>query len=654
MNWRTIKLGEVIKHRKCIITIDNDAEYKLCRVQLHRKGVVLRDVVQGSMIKTKKQQICKSGDFLVAEMDAKFGGYGFVPEELNGAIVSSHYYLFELNTNKIRPKYLEVISKLLILQDQIKAIGSTNYSSIRPASVLDWEIPITEIENQVQIEKLFENATENGNKLSTELTHQLDLVKQLRQAFLREAMQGKLTEAWRASHPELISGPNSARQLLAKIKTEKDKLIKNGKLRSQKPLPPIKEDEIPFEIPKSWEWCRLGEICITNGRIGWKGLTASEYTKSGPLFVSVHSLNYGDYVDYTQAFHISQERYNESPEIMLQNEDILICKDGAGIGKLGIVQNLNEQATVNSSLLLIRKLIGLDSKYIYYFLLSSHFQKIVNSRIMGATTPHLYQRDLVGFLLALPPVQEQQLIVAKLDELMQYCDQLEGSIKTSQRQNEMLLQQVLREALEPKFKTESKVIDLKTRRCNSSEKAILAGHIINLTNSEDFGRVKFQKLLYLIEHLCKLDLNSYYQRKVAGPHDGELLSEIESTLEHHRFYKIRQSNERNHRVSYTALSYASELEDLYKENFISESSELDELLSKFKNSTWEQCEIVATLYAVWNNRIIRQEQITDELLKQDFLNWDKKKIKYQDRLEGALEWMKRKMIIPDGWGKIIE
>jgi len=283
--------------------------------------------------------------------------------------------------------------------------------------------------------------------LSSEQAYQLSLVKQLRQSFLREAMQGKLTKEWRELHPEPVEG---ATELLAKIKAEKEQLIKEKKIKKQKSFSSITEEEIPFEIPEKWLWCRLGEICETNGRIGWKGLTASEYKKSGPLFLSVHSLNYGDYVDYSQAFHITQERYDESPEIMLQDNDILICKDGAGIGKLGIIRNLEEQATINSSLLLIRKYKNINSKYIYYFLLSSHFQKIVNERIMGATTPHLYQRDIVGFFFALPPLSEQKRIVAKLDELMAFCDSLEESIKNSQEQNEILLQQVLREALEPK------------------------------------------------------------------------------------------------------------------------------------------------------------------------------------------------------------
>jgi type I restriction enzyme S subunit len=160
----------------------------------------------------------------------------------------------------------------------------------------------------------------------------------------------------------------------------------------------------------------LGDAAELSGRIGWKGLTAKEYTREGPLFLSVHSLNYGDYVDFRDAFHISQERYDESPEIMLREGDVLICKDGAGIGKLGIVGELPSDTTINSSLLLIRAQECVLPKYLYFILSSPYFQKIVKSRLQGATTPHLYQRDISEFPVYLPSLSEQQRIVAVLDQ----------------------------------------------------------------------------------------------------------------------------------------------------------------------------------------------------------------------------------------------
>jgi len=169
-------------------------------------------------------------------------------------------------------------------------------------------------------------------------------------------------------------------------------------------------------VTVSWETQRLGDVADLQGRIGWKGLTAKEYTQKGPYFLSVHSLNYGDYVDFRDAFHISQQRYDESPEIMLQADDVLICKDGAGIGKVGIVGDLPGQSTINSSLLLIRAKPNILPKYLYHVLQSPYFQRIVQSRLEGATTPHLYQRDIATFPVHLPPFEEQRRIVAVLDE----------------------------------------------------------------------------------------------------------------------------------------------------------------------------------------------------------------------------------------------
>jgi type I restriction enzyme, S subunit len=169
-------------------------------------------------------------------------------------------------------------------------------------------------------------------------------------------------------------------------------------------------------MKNGWQRKQLGELAELKGRIGWRGLTAKEYTESGPLFISVHSLNYGDYVDVRDAFHISEARYAESPEIMLREHDVLICKDGAGIGKVGIVGELPDRATINSSLLLIRCNRDIRPKFLYYCLSSPYFQQIAASRLNGATTPHLYQRDITEFPVVLPPLCEQERIVGILDE----------------------------------------------------------------------------------------------------------------------------------------------------------------------------------------------------------------------------------------------
>jgi type I restriction enzyme S subunit len=134
--------------------------------------------------------------------------------------------------------------------------AGTSKEAIGLKSFGNYKLPYFEINKQIFTREQFVNAQISKTELVSEFSHQLGIVKQLRQAFLKEAMQGKLTAKWRKENPDI----EPASKLLAKIKAEKEKLVKEGKLKKQKPLPAIKEDEIPFEIPESWEWCRLGEI----------------------------------------------------------------------------------------------------------------------------------------------------------------------------------------------------------------------------------------------------------------------------------------------------------------------------------------------------------------------------------------------------------
>jgi type I restriction enzyme S subunit len=149
--WPKVKLEEVLRKRKEFVPIDDLATYKRPRVQLHAKGIVLRDEVPGALIKTKKQQVCQSGELLVAEIDAKVGGFGIVPEFLDSAIVSSHYFLFSIDESKLNRRYLDFFIRTPAFFDQIKAQGSTNYAAIRPSEVLDYQIPLPPLTEQRRI-----------------------------------------------------------------------------------------------------------------------------------------------------------------------------------------------------------------------------------------------------------------------------------------------------------------------------------------------------------------------------------------------------------------------------------------------------------------------------------------------------------------------
>lgn len=149
--WPRVTLGEVLTHRKEFIQIDDLSEYKRCRVQLHAQGVVLRDTVPGAEIKTKKQQVCRAGEFLVAEIDAKLGGYGIVPPDLEDSIVSSHYFLFGIEPAKLNRRFLDFYIRTADFFEQVAAQGSTNYAAIRPSHVLAYTMPLPPLPEQRRI-----------------------------------------------------------------------------------------------------------------------------------------------------------------------------------------------------------------------------------------------------------------------------------------------------------------------------------------------------------------------------------------------------------------------------------------------------------------------------------------------------------------------
>jgi type I restriction enzyme S subunit len=167
--WPVVPLADVLRHRKEFITIDGTQQYKRCRVQLHAKGVLLRDSVSGADIKTKKQQVCRAGEFLVAEIDAKMGGFGLVPAELDGAVVSSHYFLFEIDESCINTRYLDHYCRTERFRKQVEAQGSTNYAAIRPSDVLAYTIPLPPLAEQQALVARLDALAEKTRQLEAHL-----------------------------------------------------------------------------------------------------------------------------------------------------------------------------------------------------------------------------------------------------------------------------------------------------------------------------------------------------------------------------------------------------------------------------------------------------------------------------------------------------
>jgi type I restriction enzyme S subunit len=265
-------------------------------------------------------------------------------------------------------------------------------------------VPLPPLPEQQRIVNLIESLFEKLDQAKELVQNGLDSIEERQSAILYKAFTGEVTAKWRKENDNYELSEHYLYRL-------KEKRLKANKKKS---FDFWRNENLPF----GWSETKIDNFIYIAGRIGWKGLKAEEYTESGPLFLSVYNLNYGDYVNFDKVYHISTERYEESPEIMLRDDDILLTKDGAGIGKLGYIERLPSKATVNSSLLLIRAGDSLESKYLFYFLKGPKMQEIVKSRITGSATPHLFQRDIKDFIIPIPPIEEQKEIVKILDKIL--------------------------------------------------------------------------------------------------------------------------------------------------------------------------------------------------------------------------------------------
>jgi type I restriction enzyme, S subunit len=431
--WKIVNLGAVISHRKEFIDIDDTAKYNRCRVQLHAKGIVLRDEVEGITIKTKKQQVCKAGEFLVAEIDAKVGGFGIVPPELNGAIVSSHYFLYTLNPEKIERAFLDYFVRTPFFRDQVQAQGSTNYAAIRPQQVLDYEIPLPPLSEQRRIVAKIE-------RLEGKVEEAIGLRDDTAQSI--EAFRSAAFKAIFESSKFSAANDTPVSETLSVLKQEKLELVKSKATRKPDPIPFILDEEIPFILPRQSTWIRLESIChsVNDGTH-----QTPTYTDCGRIFLSAQNVKPYKFIIDTHRC-ISQNDYETyvakvKPEI----GDILMTRVGAGIGETALIDKPIDFA-IYVSLCLIKPLKSfINRNFLVHWLNSPYGVRAAKERTLGRgfSQGNLNLGFIRHLVIPFPPVEEQRRIAAALDDLQRKIDQMKDLHRKTASAYEAMLPSIL-------------------------------------------------------------------------------------------------------------------------------------------------------------------------------------------------------------------
>ena len=234
--------------------------------------------------------------------------------------------------------------------------------------------------------------------------------KKLRQKILDLAIRGKLVPQDPNDEPASV--------LLERIKAEKERLIKEGKIKRSKKSAKTSDtphyENVPFEVPEGWVWCKLDEICHIAGRIGFRGYTKEDLVNKGNGAITFSPSNIIDgEMNYSKCTYISWKKYEESPEIQICNGDILLVKTGSSFGKCAFVRNLPQEATINPQFVVI-KYIGCNKEYLTFVLQSQYARNNYDSFVLGTAIPTFTQAALGDMLIPLPPIHEQNNIVKEV------------------------------------------------------------------------------------------------------------------------------------------------------------------------------------------------------------------------------------------------
>jgi|JI10StandDraft_1071094.scaffolds.fasta_scaffold06677_11 type I restriction enzyme S subunit len=380
-----------------------------------------------------KDNLTQLDDVLVAMRGATSGKLGVIDKaSVDFFYVGSIGNFGKLNRDLIYEPYLKYI-EYQIIQRLVYEMGGTAIPMITKSYLENVRITIPKtIEQQEKIYKYLESEIAQVKILQSLISSQLDLLKKYRQAILQDAIQGKLVKQDKNDEPASV--------LLEKIKKEKQKLITEGKLKADKELTPIHPDEVQFEIPKNWVWCRLGDVaesCLGKMLDGNKNKGTYQY------YLRNINVRWGNF-DLSNLLKMKFET-DEKERFSIKKGDLVICEGGEP-GRAAIWTS-DEDIKFQKALHRVRVIDNLlNNKYLYYYIVYLAKSFLLEKYFTGATIQHFTGKVLIKLSIPLPPLAEQKRIVARVDELMALCDAMEEKLKEDKALSEKMMEAVLQEA----------------------------------------------------------------------------------------------------------------------------------------------------------------------------------------------------------------
>ena len=322
----------------------------------------------------------------------------------------------EIEQEKIKNTVFELIS----LCDQLEQHSLTSLDAHQQLV----ETLLTTLTDSQNADELAENWARISEYFDTLFTTEAS-IDALKQTILQLAVMGKLVPQDPNDEP--------ATELLKRIAQEKAQLVKDGKIKKQKPLPPISDEEKPFELPSGWQWCKFGLISeFINGDRGSNYPNKNEYVVHGIPWINTGHIEKNGTLSITDMNFITEKKFNELRSGKIQSGDLVYCLRGATFGKTAFVKPY-ESGAIASSLMIIRPFIREMGEHIYNYLISPFGRSQIFRFDNGSAQPNLSANSVMLYAFACPPLQEQFRIHKKITELFHICDNFKLQIQSAQQ-----------------------------------------------------------------------------------------------------------------------------------------------------------------------------------------------------------------------------
>ena len=433
-----LRVGDFLTRRREVVLDVDDQDYRQVTISLNHGGVRLRGVKPGAEIGTKRQYLTRSGDFILSRIDARNAAFGIVPDDLDGAVITNDFWSFEIDREQVDLDYFYLLSQTDAFLDACvrSSTGTTNRQRIQAEFFLDYVFEVPPLAEQARAVERYRSLRGPLDTITDALDRQAADLDALRQRILDDAVRGQLTERDPDDEP--------AEAMLARIAEEKRRRYEAGEIRKPKKIPPVGEDERPFEVPEGWAWTRLGLV----GEVVGGGTPKSDNPAfwaepgSGVTWLTPADLNGNEQ-------KIAPAGRRDVSESGLENSSARLLPIGSVLfssrAPIGYVAVTGVELSTNQGFKSIVPYDACFTDYLYWFLRQAG--PSIDAAASGTTFREVSGKVVARVPIPFPPVEEQRRIVARVDALLALCDSIAERLASARTDAERLTQTVLAEAL---------------------------------------------------------------------------------------------------------------------------------------------------------------------------------------------------------------